>query len=102
MTTSRRAITAASRAVVAARTEAIFRASGPFRQGHSSSTVAGMAMPSSRCSPFSPIRPLDHWMVIQDREPSTSFAWQPEAWPEGWLVRQHRLHRRTEGFGAGR
>ena len=43
---------------------------------------------------------LDRWMVTQDRAPNTTFAWQPEAWPDGWLVRQHRLHRRVEGFGA--
>ena len=43
---------------------------------------------------------LDRWMVTQDREPNTTFAWQPEAWPDGWLVRQHRLHRRVDGFGA--
>ena len=43
---------------------------------------------------------LDRWMVTQDREPNTTFAWHPEAWPDGWLVRQHRLHRRVEGFGA--
>ena len=43
---------------------------------------------------------LDRWMVTQGREPNTTFAWQPEAWPDGWLVRQHRLHRRVEGFSA--
>jgi ADP-ribosyl-[dinitrogen reductase] hydrolase len=43
---------------------------------------------------------LDRWMVTQGREPNTTFAGQPEAWPDGWLVRQHRLHRRVDGFGA--
>lgn len=43
---------------------------------------------------------LDRWMATQAREPNTTFAWQPETWPDGWLVRQHRLHRRVEGFGA--
>lgn len=43
---------------------------------------------------------LDRWMVTQGREPNTTFAWQPEAWPDGWLVRQHRLHHRVDGFGA--
>jgi ADP-ribosylglycohydrolase len=43
---------------------------------------------------------LDRWMVTQGRKPDTTFAWQPETWPDGWLVRQHRLHRRVDGFGA--
>jgi len=43
---------------------------------------------------------LDRWMVTQGQEPNATFAWQPEAWPDGWLVRQHRLHRRVDGFGA--
>jgi ADP-ribosyl-[dinitrogen reductase] hydrolase len=43
---------------------------------------------------------LDRWMVTQGRQPNTTFAWQPEAWPDGWLVRQHRLHQRVDGFGA--
>jgi ADP-ribosylglycohydrolase len=43
---------------------------------------------------------LDRWMVTQGRTPKTVFAWDPKRWPDGWLVRQHRMHRRVEGFGA--
>ena len=43
---------------------------------------------------------LDRWMFTQGRPPHPIFGPQGDDWPDGWLVRQHRLHRRIDGFDA--
>jgi ADP-ribosylglycohydrolase len=43
---------------------------------------------------------LDRWMLTQGRAPQPIFGPPEEEWPDGWLVRQHRMHRRVEGFSA--
>ena len=43
---------------------------------------------------------LDRWMVTQGRTPHPIFGPPGEGWPDGWLVLQHPLHRRVDGFDA--
>ena len=43
---------------------------------------------------------LDRWMFAQGHQVESEFAAHAEVWPDGWLVRDHRLHRRVDGFSA--
>jgi ADP-ribosylglycohydrolase len=44
---------------------------------------------------------LDRWVLVRGDAPVHVFQPpDPDTWPDGWLVRQHSLHVRHEGFSA--
>lgn len=46
---------------------------------------------------------LERWNFTQGEPPTHAFpTWDQTDWPDGWLVRQHALHHRVDGFSTTR